>query len=233
MEQYRLSALPRTAYYIPNFISADEERRILSEIERLPQAKWTVLSHRRLLSLPSALTGPAKDKLIAAPLPKFLEDPILPRFDDLNVFTASPHGDPNHCLVNEYQPGEGIMPHTDGPAYHPTTATVSLGGHTVLEIYKRDENGERESRATWRILQEPRSLLVTTDDMYKDTLHGIADVEEDSRLDSTTIVNWNLLGDSHAFSRGSSSRTTRVSLTYRDVPKVAKIGGALKFINKR
>lgn len=233
MEQYCLSTLPCAGYYIPNFISADEEQRIVSEIKRLPQAKWTVLSHRRLLSLPSTLTGPAKDKLIAAPLPRFLEDLILPRFDDLNVFTASSHGAPNHCLVNEYQPGEGIMPHTDGPAYHPTTATVSLGGHTVLEIYKRDDNGERESKATWRILQEPRSLLVTTDDMYKNTLHGIADVEEDNQLDSDTIVNWNLLGDSDVYSKGSANRTTRVSLTYRDVLKVAKIGGALKFINKR
>ena len=233
MEQYRLSDLPHAGYYIPNFISADEEQRIVSEIKRLPQAKWTVLSHRRLLALPSTLTGPAKDKLIAAPLPKFLEDPILSRFDDLKVFADSPHGTPNHCLVNEYQPGEGIMPHADGPAYHATTATVSLGGQSVLEIYKRDENGERESRATWRILQEPRSLLVTTDDMYKDTLHGIADIEEDSHLHSHTIVNWNLLGDSDAFSKGSASRTTRISLTYRDVPKVARVGGALNFINRR
>ena len=103
----------------------------------------------------------------------------------------------------------------------------------MLEIYKRDDNGERESKATWRILQEPRSLLVTTDDMYKNTLHGIADVEEDNQLDSDTIVNWNLLGDSDVYSKGSANRTTRVSLTYRDVLKVAKIGGALKFINKR
>ena len=32
---------------------------------------------------------------------------------------------PNHVLVNEYLPGQGIMPHTDGPLFHPTIATVS------------------------------------------------------------------------------------------------------------
>ena len=32
---------------------------------------------------------------------------------------------PNHVLVNEYLPGQGIMPHTDGPLFHPTIATVN------------------------------------------------------------------------------------------------------------
>ena len=31
---------------------------------------------------------------------------------------------PNHVLLNEYQPGQGIMPHTDGPMYEERTATA-------------------------------------------------------------------------------------------------------------
>ena len=125
------------------------------------------------------------------------------------------------------------MPHTDGPAYHPITATVSLGSHTVLEIYKKAESGERESSPTWRILQEPRSLLVTTQDMYKYTLHGISEMSVDDNLRPEQIVNWDLLGDKSTFESGTAERQTRVSLTYRDVFKVAKLGGALKFMNKR
>ena len=66
---------------------------------------------------------------------------------------------PNHVLVNEYTPGQGIMvnvlmkivcnwmlldhlllpwpqPHQDGPLYHPIVTTISLGSHTLLDFYK-------------------------------------------------------------------------------------------------
>jgi alkylated DNA repair protein alkB homolog 6 len=69
--------------------------------------------------------------------------------------------------------------------------------------------------------------------MDRDTLPGISELKLDDNLDPTSIVNWSLLSDTAAFSSGSAERTTRVSLTYRDVLKVAKLGGALKFINKR
>ena len=232
-ETHRIPDLPPAGYYIPNFITAAEEQRLIAEINRLPKAKWTVLSHRRLLSLPSMLIGDAKDTLIAAPLPKVLEAPILDRFRSYGVFADSPHHAPNQCLVNEYEPGQGIMPHEDGPAYYPLTATVSLKGHTVLDIYKKTGQGEKETEPSWRILQEPRSLLITTADMYKDTLHGIAEATTDTDLRSDSILNWKLLADTRPFTCGSAERQIRVSLTYRDVLKVAKVGGALKFMSKR
>ena len=228
-----IPGLPAAGYYFPNFITPEEESTITSEIHRMPQGKWTVLTHRRLLSLPSMLTGSAKDTLIAAPLPKYLEDPVVTSFKARYVFEESPHQAPNHVLINEYQPGQGIMPHGDGPAYHPITATISLGGHTVLEIYKKNEQGEREAKPAWRILQEPRSLLITTGEMYKDTLHGIPERTVDDDLGPHSIVNWAQLGDPSPFDSGSAERQARISLTYRDVLKVAKVGGALKFMSKR
>jgi alkylated DNA repair protein alkB homolog 6 len=232
MEQYPVKGPPTSAYYVPEFLTVEEEQRILNDIQRLPSSKWTTLTHRRLLSLPSVLTGPSKDLLMAAPLPEFLVRPAK-NFESLGIFRDSPHKSPNHVLVNEYEPGQGIMPHTDGPAYHPVTATISLGSHTVLDIYAKTAEGEREATPSWRILQEPRSLLVTTSDMYKDTLHGIAERQEDHDLNPESVANWQLLGDTGPFASGTAARGTRVSLTYRDVRKVAKLGGALKFMNKR
>lgn len=229
----KLPDLPEAGFYLPNFITKEQEEYILSEIARLPGARWTVLTHRRLLSLPSQLTGPAKDKLIDAPMPAFLIKTILDKFKELHVFDDSAHGAPNHCLVNEYEPGQGIMPHEDGPAYFPITATISLASHTVLNIYKKNEQGEREAAPTWRILQEPRSLLLTTGSMYRDTLHGISDLEQDTDLQPGSIVNWQLLEDRSSFENGTADRQTRVSLTYRDVLKVARIGSALKFMSKK
>ena len=39
---------------------------------------------------------------------------------------------PNHILLNEYLPGQGISPHLDGDLFYPTIATVSLGNSIVI-----------------------------------------------------------------------------------------------------
>jgi len=68
--------------------------------------------------------------------------------------------------------------------------------------------------------------------MYSCTLHGIEGVEVDEDLDAAGVVNWDVLGDKSAYEEmgGKCVRETRVSLTYRDVVKVAKAGGAMKFL---
>jgi alkylated DNA repair protein alkB homolog 6 len=145
----------------------------------------------------------------------------------LNVFSDSPHKAPNHVLINEYLPGQGIMPHKDGSAYHPVVCTVSLGGSLCLDIYGSNENGGTESGPRWKILQEPRSLLITTGEMYTNYLHGIADVAEDTNLNSETVANWDLLQYPQLLKGGVNERQSRTSLTYRDVLKVSKLGRKL------
>jgi alkylated DNA repair protein alkB homolog 6 len=226
----------------------------------LPQ--WRRLSRRRLQTYPSPLS--ASDTLLAAPLPEWLSDPIVPRLLSMplhppvrggtgdespagNAFGATPHRAPNHVLVNEYPPGVGIFPHEDGAAYAPIVATVSLGSHVVLDIYAKAESaadGRLDSAAdsgpgggrtpAWRVLQEPRSLLITTGRLYGDTLQGIAEVEVDGDLRGGEggVVNWEMLGDKAAFegNGGSMGRRTRISLTFRDVLKVKKVGGGLRHL---
>ncbi|KAI9873599.1 MAG: hypothetical protein M1830_010808, partial [Pleopsidium flavum] len=184
LEDARVATLPPAAYYIPNFVTAAEENLLLNkvhlhtgslnflrskvktilmpspQINTVPLPRWTHLTHRRLQTWPSALSS--TNTLLASPLPAWLTDPIFQRFAYLGIFAESPHGAPNHCLVNEYKPGQGIMPHEDGAAYYPVVATVSLGSATVLDVYGRRESGEVENRPRHRILQERRSLLVTT-----------------------------------------------------------------------
>lgn len=143
-----------------------------------------------------------------------------------DVFAFSPHAGPNHCLVNEYTPGQGIHPHEDGDAYFPVVCTVSLGSHTVLDVKRKAEPHSRDAAHGWRILQEPRSLLITRGEMYTDCLHGIAEVEVDVGLNGEEIANWCLLGDKADYAEGWKRRETRVSLTYRDVVRVKKVGKA-------
>ena len=71
-------------------------------------------------------------------------------------------GRTNSCLLNCYKPGEGILPHTDGPSYEAKTATLSLGGPAVMTFSATDAEGCRRplmslllqvrGRATWERL---------------------------------------------------------------------------------
>ena len=216
------------------------------QISTVPQPRWTQLSRRRLQTWPSALTK--SNVLLESPLPPWLATPIIsPRLEQLSVFAGSPHKAPNHVLINEYQPGQGIMPHEDGAAYHPVVATVSLGAPIILDVYEKQRSEDRDgaggeegpgedgTRMTpWlRILQERRSLLITTDKLYADYLHGIAERDRDENLGPETICNWDLLGEKERFTIGSYERGTRVSLTYRDVLKVSKLGNSMKFLGRK
>ncbi|KAI7188050.1 hypothetical protein KC363_g5645 [Hortaea werneckii] len=252
LEQYRIADAPASLYYIPNFISPEEEQHIL---ESIPPNKWISLSHRRLQAIPSRLSN--TNTLLASPLPNWLAHPITDRFKDHRIFSDSPHGGANHCLINEYLPGQGIMPHEDGAAYHPVVATVSLNGSLVLEITPKtapdsaavataedhsssapgdpsstsEENSPNISQhpTSWRILQEPRSLLLTTEPAYSTTLHGIPSVHADEGLTSSTVANWAHLSPSTqqkivADGDRNERATTRISLTFRDVRKVSSLG---------
>ncbi|KAJ5364117.1 Alpha-ketoglutarate-dependent dioxygenase alkB [Penicillium cataractarum] len=234
LEAARITSLPDDTFYIPNFISEEEEQVLLQKISSAPLPRWTHLTHRRLQTWPSALTK--TNTLLSSPLPSWLITPIIePRFKQLGIFADAPHAAPNHVLINEYRPGQGIMPHEDGPAYYPLVATVSLGAAIVLDLYEKEgEEGKEDLRIPrFRVLQERRSLLVTRGKMYTDFLHGIAERVVDGDLGAETVCNWGLLGEKDGFMGGSYERMTRTSLTYRDVLKVAKVGNTLKFLGGR
>ncbi|PVH94666.1 alkB, alkylation repair protein 6 [Periconia macrospinosa] len=230
IERYKIKTLPPDFYYIPDFISKEEEESIL---QKIPAQRWITLSHRRLQAHPSTLTK--NNTLLASPLPQWLIKPVVERFETLGLFNDTPHKAPNHVLINEYKSGEGIMPHEDGGAYAHVVATVSLGASICLDITaKPDPHPEEQGVETptesasqytvpTRILQEPRSLLITIGPAYENLLHGIASVQVDENLNVQTVANWELLSDPTVFEKagGRNERATRVSLTYRDVLKVS------------
>ncbi|KAL8948770.1 MAG: hypothetical protein Q9222_005067 [Ikaeria aurantiellina] len=235
---------PPSTYYIPKFLTPPEEEHLLHKINSVPLPTWRHLSHRRLQAHPSPLT--TSNTLLAAPLPSWLQHPIISRLSSVplnddspqeHLFAKSPHHSPNHCLINEYTPGQGIHPHEDGSAYHPVVATVSLGSPIVLDVYRKPNAGEPlDKKPAWRICQEPGSLLISMGDMYTECLHGIAEVEVDDNLHSGEggVVNWDMLGSEWRTGfedqGGSWRRGTRMSLTFRDVLRVKTLGKGLGFL---
>ena len=135
METFRLNNVPDTLYYVPNFISEDEEKHLLSCVMNVPRTRWVQLRNRRLQNWGGQ--PHAKGMIQTEPLPKWLEtftDRII-RLGGSTLFSQS-NFQFNHCLVNEYEAGQGIMAHTDGPVYHPIVTTISLQSPLVIEFYR-------------------------------------------------------------------------------------------------
>lgn len=218
LSNFRVTAVPETVYYIPNFITEDEERYLFDKVYDAPKPKWVQLSHRRLQNWGGI---PHPKGMIPEPLPSWLTD-ICKRVASLGLF-----GDktPNHVLVNEYKPGEGILPHEDGPLYYPVVTNITLNSHAVIDFYrprKKEEEGQnhstkQEADRVGSLLLQPRSLLVTCDAMYTEYLHGIESRTEDTVDDGVKNAAVCGIEPGTVLERG-----TRVSLTIRVVPKVLK-----------
>jgi alkylated DNA repair protein alkB family protein 6 len=186
---------------------------------QIPAQRWTHLSHRRLQAHPSTLTK--NNTLLASPLPGYLTNPVVQRFTNLGIFADTPHQQPNHVLINEYKPGEGIMPHEDGSAYAPVVATVSLGSTLCLDLTPKPTPEDGSSGTT--VNNVDLKGLITTGHAYGELMHGIASIEVDEDLNADTVANWALLADPQTIVQagGRNVRGTRISLTYRDVLKVS------------
>lgn len=221
LKQFVVHDAPPTVYYIPDFISEEEESYLQRQVFNAPKTKWTQLSGRRLQNWGGL---PHPKGMLVEKMPDWLQT-YCEKISALGAFSGKAA---NHVLVNEYKPGEGIMPHEDGPLYHPTVTTVSLGSHTLLDFYRpvgdSDTEGDappqtEESRFLFSLLVKPRSLLILQDDMYQRLLHGIRPRTQDTLTAAAEVPN---LSAASAQPGETLARGTRVSLTIRHVPKVLK-----------
>ncbi|KAJ3756647.1 hypothetical protein EV360DRAFT_47618 [Lentinula raphanica] len=245
-------------FYIPNFVTEEEESYLIRKIKDTSHQSWKTLTNRSsvLIILGGQMFG--RNVLLPQALPPFVEayPNIISRLQSTGVFRNSAHGAPNHIIVNEYLPGQGIMPHQDGPAYYPVVATLSLGSHTAFHYYKYrtgntshgatdlmssgPENEQRviDSTPVMSVLLEPRSVIITSGLMYTSHLHGIENESTDRFTAGSddinppkfaalnvAVANWKLLSGKNikeaVINGGYLERSTRYSLTCRDVEKMA------------
>lgn len=204
--------------YVRDFVSEDEEAFLLAKTDAAP--RWKALAHRRLQMWGGELVGKT---LVSKTLPPHVTQfpALIKRLEQTGAFLDSKHGQPNHCLVNEYLPGQGIMPHADGPAYFPVVATISLGEPTFLDLYRTKPEGGYDPTPAFSILLEPRSLLITRGEAYTRYLHGIDARTHDTPEHVARIINAHALAQATREAYANVvARRRRVSLTFRDVERV-------------
>ncbi|KAJ3264971.1 hypothetical protein HDU77_007060 [Chytriomyces hyalinus] len=230
---------PASYCYIPNFITSADETRLLNKVYQAPQSKWVTLSNRRLQNWGATTPKEGSTTAIAHPLPDWLNttaisirNTAIECMNDTNNTTKDiarvfAETTPNNCLINEYLPGQGIMPHLDGPAFKSAVATVTLGSHCVLDFYHKDKGAGRDVDPDFSLLLQPRSLVIIHDDLYNNYLHGIKEVVQDA-VQKSSILNWADAGmdTDELVGTGETAillRETRVSLTFRVAAKLSKL----------
>ncbi|KAJ8600078.1 hypothetical protein CTAYLR_001893 [Chrysophaeum taylorii] len=152
-------------WYAPEFIDEDEENSLLSTLD--PDESWVRVRGRSLLRF----GGPAGSAdFVLEPLPLFVASVADAASGFVGVCL-------NHCLVNSYAPGEGIMAHTDGPAYDHVTATLSCGQDRLVYFAKRLRPAQvgtpLDTGPVASVLLRRRSLLVFKNDAYIHHTHEI------------------------------------------------------------
>lgn len=155
---------PPGLHYIPDWISPEEEERLLSEIEKSP---WELSLKRRVQQY-----GPVYDystkKLnyeIAKSIPSWLElPPIVPLFKDVI---------PAQIIVNEYKPKQGITRHIDSPLFGPVVGSLSLLSDTDMLIGQW-----QDKKSEFPIKLARRSLLVLSGEARSQWYHCVPSVDE-------------------------------------------------------
>lgn len=157
--------------YAGDFISSEEEASLLAAFE--VDESWVRLRGRSLLRFGGAAGSVDFEP---EPLPAIIGSVA----DAVSRVIGLPL---DHCLVNSYTPCQGIMAHTDGPAYEHITATLSCGQDRLVHFERRLRPGDvgtaRHQRPVASVLLRRRSLLVFSGEAYINHTHAIWENEAD------------------------------------------------------
>lgn len=196
--------------YTANFLSVSEQTAL---DEALSSRPWKKLRDRTVQNWGGL---PHVRGMVPVALPPFLST-LATRLATIGIFAQD--APPNHVLVNRYSPGQGILPHTDGPAYVPTAAIVSLRAPILFDFLalvdpRKEDSAERKRVAS--IWLEPGSLLVMKAAAYSEMHHAIADRHVD-------VLDGLVLNAGDAPPAGTRvPRKERVSLTLRRASKTLR-----------
>ena len=151
--------------YVQEFLSIDEQRRTICEIE---SAEWRHDLQRRVqhfgwrYDYQSRVVS--RDMRIGQ-FPEWLQG-LGAKLCEAEWFDRIP----DQAIVNEYLPGQGIAMHVDRQCFGPVVATISLGDAWYMDV--RRLGGPRAG--TKHILLQVGSLLILSGDARYRWLHGIS-----------------------------------------------------------
>ena len=174
---------------IKNYITKAEESLLLGEINK---REWNTGLKRRVQQYGYEYDYSSKNMAASlGSLPDFLGFLIDRIMEEKLVLKR-----PDQCIVNEYEPGQGISDHIDKPhLFEDGIISVSLASDVVMDFTSPDDKKKS-------ILLPRRSLVLLTEDSRYKWKHGIAGRKKD-KLDNGEML----------------IRKKRISLTFRHLIK--------------
>ena len=161
-----------TMYYAAEVISYDTEQLLLQHVdESILVQPWKQLRGRKLQCWGNFPEVHGAE--LSTEMPQWLSV-LITNLVDLKIFDQSTY--PDNILINRYESNEGILHHTDGPAYYEKVAILSLGSDCMMSFRKKlksEEIGKEYSGDVCTVLLKRRSLFVFEKDAYSCYMHGI------------------------------------------------------------
>lgn len=175
--------------YIPDYITVDEQKDLVDKID---QQEWSIRTQRRIQCFGYKYDfkdGSFISSTYLGNLPDWIQ-PLVNRIASDGLMQNTP----DQVIVNEYQPGEGIVSHIDCiPCFGSIISILSLGSPCVMDFT------HSQTKAEAKLLLQPRSLLVLQGAARYVWQHGIAACDREQYGGKEFV------------------RTRRVSLTFREV----------------
>ena len=163
--------VPEGLRYFPRFLDEDGQRRLLAEIEAIPEERWERVhfrgnvARRMKLSYGWNYQPDSREIREAAPLPDYLRE--------LRDRAAKAVGLPPEPFVQAsvalYPAGAGIGRHKDAPMFGPEVIGVSLGAEARL-VFKR--GADKHVRRL-----EPGSLILLSGPARSEWTHELPPVK--------------------------------------------------------
>lgn len=175
--------------YVPEYITFEEQNQLIHAID---QQEWSLKLKRRVQHYGYRYdykNGTLASAIYLGALPDWAEYIASRLFNDKLTEKAF-----DQLIVNEYQPGQGIISHVDCvPCFGNTIISLSLGSPCVMD-FTHSQTQQKVS-----LLLSPGSLVVMHKEARYIWQHGIAPRKKDN-YKGTEIT-----------------RTRRISMTFREV----------------
>ena len=137
--------------YQAAFVTPQEEQELLAQVDASP---WLDTLRRRVQHYGYRYDYTQRhisaDSKIGD-LPVWVQN-VAQRLLEQGIFPTLPE----QMIVNEYQPGQGIAPHSDSPGFGDTIASLSLGSACMMRLFPH----RTDKSQAFDIVLEPQSLVI-------------------------------------------------------------------------
>ncbi|HEU5257403.1 MAG TPA: alpha-ketoglutarate-dependent dioxygenase AlkB [Vicinamibacterales bacterium] len=168
--------VPAGFFYQPEFVTAAEERQLVTELERLDFKRVEMhggVARRRVAHFGWSYGYYSRRTKPGESLPAFLL-PLRERAADWAHIAADEFVE---ALVTEYPPDATIGWHRDAPMFGDVIAGISLLGMSRMRfrpyVSPKDQRGLPPRRATHEVELEARSAYLISGDARRDFEHSI------------------------------------------------------------